>query len=133
MIRFSFPLPAKPLNMNDRDGHPAQTRRRSTVWRHAAYYAAVNAINTGRLKRGLPFAVVQLTIPVKSLRRRRDPSNWAPTTKAVVDGLVDAGVWPDDSAEFVATVEPRFVQVVRADGAVVVEIRPAAVPAEAPW
>lgn len=28
--------------------------------------------------------------------RRRDPNNWAPTAKACVDGLVDAGVFPDD-------------------------------------
>lgn len=29
--------------------------------------------------------------------RRRDPSNWAPTAKACVDGLVDAGVFVDDN------------------------------------
>lgn len=28
--------------------------------------------------------------------RRRDPANWAPSAKAAVDGLVDAGVLPDD-------------------------------------
>lgn len=30
--------------------------------------------------------------------RRRDPGNWAPTAKACVDGLVDAGVLADDDA-----------------------------------
>ena len=30
------------------------------------------------------------------LARRRDPANWAPTAKACVDGLVDAGVVDDD-------------------------------------
>ena len=34
-------------------------------------------------------------------KRRRDPSNVMPTQKAVVDGLVDAGVVPDDTPEFV--------------------------------
>lgn len=29
--------------------------------------------------------------------RRRDPNNWAPTGKAIVDGMVDAGLLPDDS------------------------------------
>jgi crossover junction endodeoxyribonuclease RusA len=29
-------------------------------------------------------------------RRRRDPANWAPSAKAAVDGLVDAGVLEDD-------------------------------------
>lgn len=32
--------------------------------------------------------------------RRRDPANWAPSAKAAVDGLVDAGVLPDDSAAY---------------------------------
>lgn len=27
---------------------------------------------------------------------KADPSNAAPTVKALIDGLVDAGVWPDD-------------------------------------
>ncbi len=30
--------------------------------------------------------------------RRRDPLNWAPTAKALIDGLTDVGLWPDDSA-----------------------------------
>ncbi len=33
-------------------------------------------------------------------RRRRDPANAAPMGKALVDGIVDAGVLPDDSAQF---------------------------------
>lgn len=33
--------------------------------------------------------------------RRRDPQNWQPTTKALTDGITDAGVWPDDSSEWV--------------------------------
>lgn len=32
-------------------------------------------------------------------RRRRDPDNWAPTVKALVDGLVDAGILPDDDMQ----------------------------------
>lgn len=28
--------------------------------------------------------------------RRRDPGNWYPTAKAIVDGLVDAGILIDD-------------------------------------
>lgn len=30
--------------------------------------------------------------------RRRDPANWSPTAKALVDGLVDAGVFADDDS-----------------------------------
>jgi hypothetical protein len=30
--------------------------------------------------------------------RRRDPANWAPSIKAAIDGVVDAGVLEDDDA-----------------------------------
>lgn len=42
--------------------------------------------------------------------RRRDAENWAPTVKAGTDGLVDAGVLPDDSNAVV--VESRWRGVV---------------------
>jgi hypothetical protein len=29
-----------------------------------------------------------------------------PTVKAIVDGLVDAGVWPDDNSDSVVVTEP---------------------------
>ena len=31
---------------------------------------------------------------------RADPDNAAPTVKAIIDGLVDAGVWPDDNSRW---------------------------------
>lgn len=34
-------------------------------------------------------------------RQRRDPANWHPSAKAWTDGLKDAGVFPDDSDEYV--------------------------------
>lgn len=33
-------------------------------------------------------------------RRKADPANASPTVKALIDGLTDAGVWPDDSSEY---------------------------------
>lgn len=39
-------------------------------------------------------------------RRRRDAHNLYPTVKALVDGLVDAGLVPDDNTEHVSTPEP---------------------------
>lgn len=41
-------------------------------------------------------------------KRRRDPSNLMPTQKAVVDGLIDAGVVPDDCPPFVTEWMPRI-------------------------
>ena len=40
--------------------------------------------------------------------RRRDPGNWSPSAKAAVDGLVDAGVLPDDNKEHLLGPDPRI-------------------------
>jgi hypothetical protein len=45
---------------------------------------------------------------------RRDPINITPTMKAMCDGLVDAGVVPDDTPAFMDTVMPRIVKSDRA-------------------
>lgn len=37
---------------------------------------------------------------------RADPANAAPTVKALIDGLTDAGVWPDDDSSHV--IGPMF-------------------------
>lgn len=48
--------------------------------------------------------MVTLTFPTQ---RRRDPHNYVGTVcKAIVDGLVHAGVFPDDTAEWVTVTEP---------------------------
>lgn len=39
-------------------------------------------------------------------RRRRDPENLTPTSKALVDGLVDAGVLPDDTPTYFTPAVP---------------------------
>jgi hypothetical protein len=39
---------------------------------------------------------------------RRDPGNWAPSAKAAVDGLVDAGVLPDDDSTRLLGPDPRI-------------------------
>ncbi|WP_130865831.1 RusA family crossover junction endodeoxyribonuclease [Acidipropionibacterium timonense] len=38
---------------------------------------------------------------------RADPNNATPTLKAIIDGMTDAGVWPDDSSEYVLGPDPR--------------------------
>lgn len=39
---------------------------------------------------------------------KRDPANWAPTAKACVDGLVDAGVFDDDNYRHVTGPDMRI-------------------------
>jgi hypothetical protein len=51
-------------------------------------------------------ALVRVHIPFP-VDRRRDPHNYCGTVvKAIVDGLVNAGAWDDDTPEFVEHISP---------------------------
>jgi crossover junction endodeoxyribonuclease RusA len=113
---LTFRQPAVRLSLNDRKLHWARKAAITKLWRQAAWAAAIC--------HRTPFdhqpSFVRVTFPVRD-NRRRDNDNPSPTVKACVDGLVDAGYWPDDSPEWVETLGSRF-----AKGAeqVVVEIIP---------
>lgn len=59
------------------------------------------------LQRAHVFYVIHPDSTVKG-GRRRDPGNWAPSAKAVIDGFVDAGVLPDDNSERLLGPDPRI-------------------------
>ena len=99
VIRFEPPTVL--MSMNDRD-HWRTKARKTALWRTAAWATATKA-----KARSYPPCTVHITFPVRD-RRRRDPHNYYPTVKAVIDGLVDAGVWPDDTPEWVTTIEPTL-------------------------
>lgn len=67
--------------------HFHDKRRRTTYWRQLAAELVVPQFTTARI-------VITFTLPE---RRRRDVANLYPTAKAIVDGLVDAGLLPDDN------------------------------------
>lgn len=114
---LAFAPPGPTLTLNKKLGHLAQARL-VKEWRTMAYWAACQL--GAPSVRAHPPSTVQLVIPVRG-SRRRDPSNWMPTCKAVIDGLVDAGVWPDDNEEWVTVVEPLLSM---ATATVTVLIRP---------
>jgi hypothetical protein len=114
MARIEFLAPARLLNMNDK----AHWSKRSPIvaeWRKAAWAHAVNA-KLGQLGP----SIVTVALPVKG-NIRRDPHNFTPTLKAIIDGLVDAKLWPDDNSNWVSTEEPSLCVGARF---VVVSIRP---------
>lgn len=77
------------LNANER----THWRRRSELsreWRERTCWLA-KAVGIPRLQRAS--VVIYIAFGDK---RRRDVGNYQPTAKAIVDGLVDAGVLPDD-------------------------------------
>jgi hypothetical protein len=121
--QVTFTQPTTRMSMNDRT-HWRKRHRRTKTWRHAAFYAAVAQLGASPAARVRPPCFVRVIFPVPDPGRRRDPHNQAPTVKAIVDGLVDAGVWRDDTPDQVAILDPRFAA--PADGFVVVQLIPRA-------
>ena len=88
------------LSANTRH-HWSVNREVARAWRRLAVAAA-------RLQ-GIPTiqrARVVVTFH-KATAARYDPGNLAPVSKAIVDGLVDAGVLPDDSHEYLVGPDHR--------------------------
>lgn len=99
-ITITFRQPAPLLNMNSRE-HWAPKGRKVAAWRSTSRDYAAIALRCRKL--GPSFVMLTIDVPDK---RRRDPANLYATVKPVVDGLVDAGLWPDDTPEYVTTIEP---------------------------
>lgn len=91
-----------PLNANDRFHWRVKNRRAQDIkdaigWR----------VREAKIPR-LEHIAVRLMFQPQD-RRRRDPSNLMPTQKSAVDGLVVAGVVPDDTPEFVTEEIPAVL------------------------
>lgn len=120
MTVIVFDAPGPLMSMNNRDHwriHAARTKE----WKEAAQWAASRQLGLELFETAHPRCHVNVLLPVRSLKIRRDPHNYYPTIKAIVDGLVKAGVWPDDTPEYVITHEPNFTQ----GGQVAITLTPA--------
>lgn len=77
------------LTANQRQ-HRMAVARSTAILRHAAALTAQAA-------RATEFTRAHVTVTVHwPDRRRRDVLNIAPTVKACIDGMTDAGLWSDD-------------------------------------
>lgn len=104
------------VNSNDR-GKWQKFHGLTQAWRDAACRAA-NGFPTYRER-------VRIVITFHKARAGRyDPANLYPTAKAIVDGLVDAGVLEDDSHRYVEGPDMRHGAVRRGAPAVHVWIGP---------
>jgi crossover junction endodeoxyribonuclease RusA len=112
--RVEFPAGIPLLNANRRQ-HWAVKARITRDLRQVAFVCArrdrVPALSRAHI-------VVEYCPPD---RRRRDVHNLFPSAKAAVDGLVDAGVLPDDSDTYLTGPDMRLGQVI-ADGCLVIHI-----------
>lgn len=99
--------PEHPVSMNAAHRmHWAQRRRLTDPWKLLAFTTATNARLADALAATPCLVTVHIPVPDK---RRRDPHNYMPVVKAVVDGLVRARCWPDDDPRYVTVTEPVLV------------------------
>jgi hypothetical protein len=97
--RFQIPAPDVWIESNGGHGHWATTSGAIASWRTAGKLYAHKA--------RLPHILLPVTITAHVHRtdnRRADAANRYPTAKAVIDGIVDAGVLDDDSDRYVTGV-----------------------------
>lgn len=111
-----MPFPSPPIRSNDR----MHWAKKAKLTRQVRAQAAVEAQRDGE-KFHIP-VMVTLIWEVPD-RRVRDVGASAPTLKAILDGLVDAGMLPADDHRWV-TRESYGVRLTPGRRAVVVEIEP---------
>ena len=108
-VTIAFEKPADIMLQNDRP-HWSRRARLTRIWRNATALHTHRTLGPGRMARAQPPCYVRVTFPVQ-VNRRRDSDGPAPTVKACIDGLVDAGCWIDDTTEWVESLGSRFVKV----------------------
>ncbi len=81
------------INANHRL-HWSTRAKRTKYLRTAAGWASAGTRVTGKVR-----VLVRFTYPTRT--RPKDEGNLHPTAKAILDGMVDAKVFPDDSIEYV--------------------------------
>lgn len=102
---LDFPWAQNPVPMNGSRGghytHAKKVKLARTIAYRSATFAGIPPLKHCR---------VQLTWYVTTAGRR-DPNNLATLLKALQDGIVDAGVVPDDTPDLMDTVMSRIVKV----------------------
>ena len=106
MTTWTMPLSydKPPLTLNQR-GHWAKTDQHRKALRNEAMLRA-RALD---IPVGLPHIVTRLHY-LPPDRRRRDEDNLIATAKPLWDGLVDAGIVPDDTSAYMTKLMPRIHQ-----------------------
>ena len=98
-LQLPFQVASQVPNLNDRD-HWAVKASKVKQWRDAAHVLARQA----RIPACARIRVELHYVP--RTNQRRDPDNLVAAYKPLCDGLVDAGIVPDDTAQWVERVFP---------------------------
>ena len=96
VFEFEILAPCEFLNANRDKGHWSGPAPKVRQWRRAGRLAA----EAEQLPQGLARLQVDCFV-WKPIANDYDPANWAPTAKAVLDGLIDYGLAEDDNRRFV--------------------------------
>ena len=105
--RLRMPWPRPPLAANDRRHYLARADLVAQVRSDAAW-----VVKGARVPACTRVTVGLVYVP--AIRRKRDGGeNYADTLKAIIDGVVDAGVVPDDTPEYVTRLMPVVAPVDR--------------------
>lgn len=110
-VSFTFKPSAKPWSSNqDRNLAPLRRADLIRTWKIDAKTHYTNHMNRLKVRRDLRPGSVQVTIPF-GRQPVGDPHNYCGTVlKAIIDGLVAGGAWPDDTPQWVGHTEPILVK-----------------------
>lgn len=100
-----IPRPGPWLTMNDSHGNYHVKTRTKNLWRQATWGWGTRAGLA--VMKAQPPAVISSTF-VFTTNRVRDPENWHPTLKVIIDYLVkEFALWPDDNPKYLTKSEPQ--------------------------
>ena len=101
---LEIPAPCDWIRLNGGHGNRYARANLTSAWRNAARLHA-KAQNLDPIS-GYPVRI-EARVHLATRPSRWDATNWLPTAKACVDGLVDAGVLTDDSNRHVVGPDMR--------------------------
>lgn len=108
-IRLPWTKP--PASANDRDHWRVKARKVADIRESARLVVADRIARFIDPRKGRPGRIVVGLTYVPRDRRRRDPDNLVvPLMKALVDGIVDAGIVPDDTPQYVLRLMPVIAE-----------------------
>jgi crossover junction endodeoxyribonuclease RusA len=124
MSTVAFTIPANLwLSANDRR-HWADKAKRTKGLRQLGFVTTLGM--------GLLLSTTHVAAYIGYPRNgRSDPSNASDTVKPLIDGMVDAGVWPDDDSTYV--IGPTYLRDKASGQAGVHTVRLVLTPQEVPW
>lgn len=103
MTTLTLTVPGRPISANDR----LHWRAKAAAVKHLRHTTIDHALEQWGIPARWPKLRYPVDITVQDHCRTanlRDTSQAAPAVKAIIDGLTDAGLWPDDSARHVAAI-----------------------------